>query len=399
MTPMPEHQEAQSSEIVVAQPTALAQMAKIEIDSQIATAKQYPMHTTKEQIALFMEKVENMATCSIEVAESCHYRRPVGKENGKMKYAEGESVRLAELAVASYGNMKIQTFITEMQPKLVKAIARVHDMENNLAIEVEVTESCAGKDGRPFSERMRLVVAKAAQSKAFRDGAFKLIPKALLKPAIEAAAKVASGGELPIGERRTRVAKWIVSLGIDPNRVWKALEVRGLDDIQEEHLTTLFGIRTSMKDGDCTIDEAFPPEAPQATQQTGVAGVKEAMKGKSKKKTTEPVVKAKEVAHDTQEGTDATDGGKDAPLEGEKQADPTKQSKAGTDPASGSNTSTEGPSTSPEQKPLNKHIDPEPAQYQCTHCGSMEIVMHVVRGVQKPWCNKCISGKHVKAIK
>jgi len=71
---------------------ALEQIEKANIDIQIATAHTYP-----RSLALFNKRALEMVTLDEETAQSCIYRRPVGKEKGKVIYAEGKSIRMAEI--------------------------------------------------------------------------------------------------------------------------------------------------------------------------------------------------------------------------------------------------------------------------------------------------------------
>jgi len=77
-----------SDEIEVLEPTApvgaLLQIEKATIDTQIATAKQYPRSITK-----FLREAEEIACLDEETAASCFYRVP---RDGK--YIEGPSARI-----------------------------------------------------------------------------------------------------------------------------------------------------------------------------------------------------------------------------------------------------------------------------------------------------------------
>lgn len=234
---------------------ALMQITKGEIDQQIATAHMYP-----RSIAKFQKRALEMVTLDEETAASCLYSRPVGKDpqTGKQKFAEGMSVRMAEIVGACYGNLRVGSMMVEMTPRYVKARGFAHDLETNFASTSEVVESTVDKGGRPFSERMRVVVAKAALSKARRDGTFTVVPKALCKSLEAAARQTAIGDATTLAKRRNAVMQWVSKLGIDPARVFAALSVTGEADLGLDELTTLTGIKTAIKDGDTTIDEAFP---------------------------------------------------------------------------------------------------------------------------------------------
>lgn len=266
--------EIQHVEVSAVEPTALAIMERAEIDIQISTAKKYP-----RKLSEFKQKATDMVSLDEETAASCIYRRPVGKENGQMKYAEGESIREAEIVAACYGNLRYGSVISEMNPRFVKVIGFCHDLENNIAVKSEVVEATVTSMGQPYSERMRVVVAKAAQSKALRDAIFRVVPKSLCKSITAAARKIVLGENETLTQRRDRVKDWISKLPIKPERIFTALGIKGVEDIGEEQLITLTGIRTAIKDGEITLDEAFPEVfKDEITQKQGVEGVKEKLK-------------------------------------------------------------------------------------------------------------------------
>lgn len=240
-------------------PSAIMQMEKAQIDVQVATAHQYPRTIEK-----FKARSIAMATMDEETAESCVYCRPVGKEKDergvwKEKYAEGASIRLAEIVAASYGNIRVAARIIEQTDRFVRAEGVAHDLESNYAGKSECIESTVTKDGKPYSERQRALTAKVCLAKAYRDACFKVVPRAMCKPAYEAAKKVAAAADKPIEERRKKAMAWVSSLKIDEARVFAVLEVKGWKETTGDHLLRLTGLRTSIADGDESIDSVFPP--------------------------------------------------------------------------------------------------------------------------------------------
>jgi hypothetical protein len=239
---------------------ALMSIVKAEIDIQVSTAHQYP-----RSMATFKRRSLEMVTLDEETAQSCIYRRPVGKKGGQVEYAEGKSIRMAEIVGACYGNLRVQATLIEQTPRFVRARGVAHDLESNFAASSEVIESTVKADGTPFSERMAVVVAKVALSKARRDATFMVVPGALCKSMEEAARTTALGTTATLGKRRAMVMDWLNKIGVDPSRVFAALGIKGIDDIGMEQLETLTGIKTALKDKEVTIDEAFPPpDKPQA---------------------------------------------------------------------------------------------------------------------------------------
>ena len=235
--------------------TALAQITGAEIDIQIATAHQYP-----RSMAQFKKRAMEMATLDEETAASCIYRRPVGKDqSGKQKFVEGKSIRMAEIVGASYGNLRVGAMLIDQNERFVVARGVAHDLESNFAASTEVIESTVDRYGKPFSERMRVVVAKAALAKARRDATFQVVPGAMCKSIESAAREVAFGKAKTMAERRSLVMEWMKLIGVEADRVFSSLGISGAEELGIEQLENLSGLRTAIKDGETTIDEAFPP--------------------------------------------------------------------------------------------------------------------------------------------
>ena len=227
---------------------------RASIDIQIATAKQYP-----RSLAQFTQRAVAYATIDEDTAESCIYRRPVGKDaNGRQTFAEGMSVRTAEIVGSCFGNLRVGARIVEQTDRYVKAQGVAHDLESNFYGSSEVIESTVNKYGKPYDERMRVVVAKAALAKARRDAIFQVVPRALAKPIEKAVRNLLYGDAKSLSKRRTAAEQWIKKLGIEESRVYEALGIGGIEDMTDKHLEMLTGIRTAIKDGDVSIDEAFP---------------------------------------------------------------------------------------------------------------------------------------------
>jgi hypothetical protein len=250
---MTKETELENVQVMAVGSDGAAALERASIDVQISTAHQYP-----RSMQSFKDRATGMATIDEDTAASCIYKRPVGKEGKQMKYAEGLSVRMAEIVGACYGNLRVGSTLIEQTDRVVKARGIAHDLESNFASAVEVVESTVDKHGNPYSERMRIVVAKAALAKARRDATFQVVPKALCKPIENAAREVAIGDQQTLEKRRARVVQWVNSLKIDNKQVWNSLGIKGPSDIDLHILETLTGIRTAIKDGDTTVAEAFP---------------------------------------------------------------------------------------------------------------------------------------------
>lgn len=245
-----DHNSSENATLEVLPPNAIEAMSRGEIDCQIATAHKFPRSLDR-----FNKRAEGMATMDIETAESCLYCRPVGGG----KNAEGMSVRMAEIVGACYGNLRVSAMLVEQTDRFVRARGMAHDLETNFASSSEVIESTVKKDGTPYDERMRIVIAKSALAKARRDATFQVVPRALARP-IERAVQNLLNDEkvMTFNERRDAAVRWMESRKLEPKRVWSVLGVNGPADLQVEHLEMLTGLKTAIKDGEITIEEAFP---------------------------------------------------------------------------------------------------------------------------------------------
>jgi hypothetical protein len=260
--------EVLEDQAVAFAPSTTEALVRGELDVQITTAKRYP-----RSLELFQQRAIAMATLDEDTAESCMYRRPVGKKKNRQtgrlepEYAEGMSIRMAEIVGACYGNLRVYASLIEQPDQFVRARGMAIDLETNFASSSEVIESTlknkTDRDGNiigqePMSPRMRIVIAKAALSKARRDATFQVVPKALAKPIEQAARAVLLGTTETLDKRRQKVAAWISKLGIDERRVYAAIGIEGPADLTAERLEDLTGLRTAIKDNETTIDEAFP---------------------------------------------------------------------------------------------------------------------------------------------
>lgn len=254
-------ESAEQTSLEVLPPSALEAAERASIDVQISTAKKFP-----RSIQTFKQRAIDLATLDEETAESCLYRRPVGKDKqGNVIFAAGMSVRMAEIVGATYGNLRVRSYIVEQTPRFVRAVGEAIDLEANFANSSEVVESTVDMNGRPYSERQRLLIAKVALSKARRDATFVVVPKAIARPVEVAVIQLLSGDTETLEKRRAKVMAWLSKIGLDPKRVWAVLRINGEAELGAAHLETLTGLRTALKDGDTTLDEAFPPlDAPKA---------------------------------------------------------------------------------------------------------------------------------------
>ena len=246
--------EVVSKNVTATSEHALLDLERASIDMQIATAHQFP-----RSLAKFKENALALVTLDEETAESCLYRRPVGRDrDGNEIFAEGMSIRMAEIVAGCYGNLRVGTRTIESTQRYVVVQGVAHDLESNFLSTAECKESTVKRNGQPYDERMRVVIEKVAAAKARRDAIFQVVPRASAKFLETAAKKLLFGNASSITKWRTRIAAWVKTLGIEEARVWKSLGVEGADDLKQSEIEMLIGIQNALKSGDTTLDEAFP---------------------------------------------------------------------------------------------------------------------------------------------
>lgn len=246
-----------SGQLEIVQKSAIESISRAEVDMQISTAKRYP-----RSISQVKSDMISFATLDQETAESCFYSLPRGG-----KTIQGPSVRLAEIAISCYGNLRagtriIETVTTGDSPHvLVQAFC--HDLQTNVAICVEKRRRIVGKKskGGAIDEDDINLAANAGSAIAFRDAVYKVVPGALIRPVYEQAKKVAIGDAKTLADRRSKAIAAFGKMGVQSDRVLSAISRASIEEVTISDLETLIGLHTAIKDGQTSIDESFPAKA------------------------------------------------------------------------------------------------------------------------------------------
>ena len=230
---------------------ALEQQTRGEIDVQIATARRYP-----RSIRQFQSRALEYATLDEDTAASCFYALP---RDGKT--VEGPSARLAEIVASAWGHMRVEARVVDEDDRFVKARGMAWDIENNVAIAFEARRRITNRAGKTYSDDMIAVTANAASSIALRNAVFKVVPAALWRPIYLKCREVAVGNAETLVNRRAKMLEHFQKMGVIADKVFALLGVKGAEDITLDHMATLRGLATAIKDGDTTVDEAFSDAA------------------------------------------------------------------------------------------------------------------------------------------
>lgn len=218
------------------------------VDVQVATAKAYP-----RSIATFTRRATEMATLTPDIAASCVYALP---RDGRT--IEGPSARLAEICASAWGNLRIQAGTTGEDERFITGRGEAWDVETNVAIGFEVRRRITNRKGETYNDDMITVTGNAAASIALRNAVFKAIPAAFWKPIYAKCRQVIAGDIKTFAVRRDEMLKLFAVMGVTEQRLCGAIGVKGKADITIDHMVTLTGFYTALKDGDTTIEEAFP---------------------------------------------------------------------------------------------------------------------------------------------
>lgn len=224
-----------------------AALNRSEIEQQISTARRFP-----RSLKRFRDEALQMVTLSETVAEQCIYALP---RDGKT--IEGPSARFAEVVASAWGNCRAGSRVVDDKGEFVVAQGVFHDLERNVAITYEVQRRITGKSGKRYSADMIGVTANAACSIALRNAILKGVPKAFWEDMYAAARQVIMGDIKTLANRRTAAVAAFQKFGITAEQIVTKLGVAGVEDITLEHLVTLKGLLTAIKDGDTTPEDAF----------------------------------------------------------------------------------------------------------------------------------------------
>lgn len=244
------------------------QLARVELDQAISTAKAYPRSLTRVR-----DNIDALVMLDEETAKECVYALPRGG-----KPIKGPSVRFAEIVVSQYGNCKVGSRVVDVNrfEKYVEAEGVFIDLEAGMTRTARVRRRITDKNGRLYNDDMIVVTGNAACAIALREAVLKGVPKALWRRAYEAAEGVIAGDVKTLTERREGAIRAFAAWGVKPEQIFAALEVEGLDDIGMDEIATLTAMFKAIKAGEQQVEDYFPAK-------TGAKAGVEAAKGTAAK--------------------------------------------------------------------------------------------------------------------
>ncbi len=240
------------------------QIARVELDQAISTAKAYPRSLTRVR-----DNIDALVMLDDETAAECVYALPRGG-----KPIKGPSVRFAEIVASQFGNCKVGSRVVDVNrfEKYIEAEGVFIDLEAGMTRTARTRRRISDKHGKLFNDDMIVVTGNAACSIALREAILKGVPKALWRRAYEAAEAVISGDVKTLSQRRGDAIKAFATFGVTPEQVFAALEVEGLDDIGLDEIGTLTAMFRAIKAGEQAVEDFFPAKVDPAKAKEAAKG-------------------------------------------------------------------------------------------------------------------------------
>lgn len=242
--------ENSETQIEIQEVDALYSQDKAMIDIQIATAKNFPRNIKRAT-----ENAIAIVTMDSETASTCTYSVP---RSGKA--ITGPSVHLAKILAQVWGNMRIEAKVISIENKTITSQSIAFDLENNLAIKVEVKRSIMTKNGR-MNDDMIVVTGNAANSIALRNAILSVIPKMVTDKIYNEAKKMITGDisdSTKLLQKRKIVFDGLKNTyGVTEAEVLSAVGKAAIGHITGDDLVVIIGIAQAIKDGDTTVELAF----------------------------------------------------------------------------------------------------------------------------------------------
>lgn len=276
--------------------TGAALINASEINQQIATARRYP-----RSLKAFRDEALQMVTLTEAIAQECIYALP---RDGKI--IEGPSARMAEVLASAWGNCRAGARVIDDHGEFVTAQGGFHDLQKNVSITYEVKRRIVDKQGRRYKPDMIGVTANAACSIALRNAVLKGIPKAFWNDIYQAARKTIMGDFKTLSNRRAEALKEFHAFGVTEEMIYGLLEVRGKEDISIEHLVVLRGLLTAIKEGDTTVEQAFPAKPVAGDNQnprSSTSALKNAVTGGAKPEDAAPAADSSTTTGEAKTGS------------------------------------------------------------------------------------------------
>jgi len=251
-------------EIMSAQPAAVAQqpeivtyLEKAAVDVQVATAKAYPRDRQKAMQAIVAEALMD----SESMVYTLRYR---DRESGETKVVKGPSIRLAEIIMQNWGNLRVWATVIESRPEYIRARGSAWDVQTNAWGNEEVIVPTLDRHGKPLHDRLRIIYQQVAISKALRNAILRVIPRSVVNTVMQAIER-----QQPVTPKAIAgIRDWLRRVGVSEAVACRVVGAQSLDNLTPAQLSTLRGIYAAIRDGEMTVEEAFAAEVSEEADAT-----------------------------------------------------------------------------------------------------------------------------------
>ena len=198
--------------------------------------------------------IQYMATINEDAAAEMTYSLPQGNQK-----VEGPSIRFAEALFQVWGNCEAETQLVSIDRSLKCVVVKgiFTDLETNATTRSEVRRRISDRYGKIYSDDGINKTVNAALAIARRNAILGGIPKPVWAQAYGSARKTIAGLLTDLPKKRREALQAFQKLQVTPDMLFHVLEIRSEEDITAEHLVTLRGMHSALKNGEATLDEIF----------------------------------------------------------------------------------------------------------------------------------------------
>lgn len=226
---------------------------KSNIEYQLSAARRYP-----RDIQRSIDNSIKMATMSMESAQSCGYAL---MKDGKP--IVGPSVHLARIVASYWGNLRTEAKVVRTTETQIASRGSCWDLETNTFSTFDISRSIIGRNGKRYSNDIITATGNAANSIAYRNAVFAIIPRAVIDKVYQAAQNMITGDlsdETKLKKKRADVLRTFKNdYKIAEKDVINLCGRQDIEQINANEIALLIGILQSLKDGDTTAKDLLPP--------------------------------------------------------------------------------------------------------------------------------------------
>ncbi len=240
-------EEALGATIIPLEGGALRELRTAEVDQACESARANP-----RSIRGFINDLVTMVTLDQDTAAECIYSVPrAGKK------IQGPSVRFAELVQCAWGNIDVSTTIMEIGDTAVVIRGRAHDLQKNSSVGLDVRRLVQKKkNSTKADEDQKQLAVASGTSIAKRNAILSAVPRALWWRGYQAALEASTGGGT-MTERRTKAREVFLRLGATEEQTLALVNRPAWDDVDDDDLRYLAGLRNAIKSKEFTIEDAL----------------------------------------------------------------------------------------------------------------------------------------------